>query len=31
MRLLPVAVLDWVVDFLGVSASMDDFTGRGGG
>ncbi len=28
LRLLPVAVFDRVADFLGISASMDDFKGR---
>jgi all-trans-retinol dehydrogenase (NAD+) len=29
MRLLPVAVFDWIARFLGVNASMDEFKGRG--
>jgi len=29
LRILPVAVFDWIVTFLGVNASMDDFKGRG--
>ena len=28
LRLLPVALFDWVTDFLGVSVSMDEFKGR---
>jgi all-trans-retinol dehydrogenase (NAD+) len=28
LRLMPVAVLDMVADFLGISHAMDDFTGR---
>ncbi len=28
-RLLPVSVMDWANDFLGVSKTMDDFKGRG--
>jgi all-trans-retinol dehydrogenase (NAD+) len=28
LRLMPVAVFDWVVTFLGVNASMHDFRGR---
>lgn len=28
LRLLPVAVFDWVANFLGVNVSMDDFKGR---
>jgi hypothetical protein len=27
-RLLPVPVFDWIMDFLGVSHSMDEFHGR---
>ena len=29
MRLFPVGVFDWLAAFLGVNASMDEFTGRG--
>ena len=29
MRLLPVAVFDWLATFFGVNASMDEFKGRG--
>ena len=29
MRVLPVAVFDWIATFLGVNASMDEFKGRG--
>ena len=29
MRLLPVALFDWVAGFLGVNVSMDEFKGRG--
>ena len=29
-RVLPVPVFDWIMDFLGVSKSMDEFTGRSG-
>ena len=29
MRLFPVGVFDWLATFLGVNASMDEFTGRG--
>lgn len=29
MRLFPVGVFDWLAAFLGVSASMDEFKGRG--
>jgi all-trans-retinol dehydrogenase (NAD+) len=28
--LLPTAAFDWISDFLGISASMDHFTGRAG-
>jgi all-trans-retinol dehydrogenase (NAD+) len=28
MRMLPVPVFDWIADFLGVTKSMDEFTGR---
>ena len=28
MRVLPVAAFDWVANFLGVNASMDEFVGR---
>jgi all-trans-retinol dehydrogenase (NAD+) len=30
MRLLPLRLFDWLATFLGVNASMDEFTGRGG-
>lgn len=30
-RLLPVPVYDWIMDFMGISKSMDEFTGRSGG
>lgn len=30
MRMLPVSVFDWIADFLGVTRSMDEFTGREG-
>jgi all-trans-retinol dehydrogenase (NAD+) len=30
MRMLPVPVFDWIADFLGVTRSMDEFTGRTG-
>lgn len=30
LRILPVAAFDWIVTFLGVNASMDDFKGRDG-
>jgi len=30
-RLLPVPLFDWIMNFLGVSKSMDEFTGRPGG
>lgn len=30
IRLLPVAVFDWLADFFGISRSMDDFVGRSG-
>jgi all-trans-retinol dehydrogenase (NAD+) len=29
MRILPVGAFDWLVSFLGVNASMDEFKGRG--
>jgi all-trans-retinol dehydrogenase (NAD+) len=29
LRILPVGLFDWIVTFLGVNASMDDFKGRG--
>jgi all-trans-retinol dehydrogenase (NAD+) len=29
MRILPVGAFDWIARFLGVSASMDEFQGRG--
>jgi all-trans-retinol dehydrogenase (NAD+) len=29
MRMLPVRAFDWIANFLGVNASMDEFTGRG--
>jgi len=29
MRVLPVRIFDWIATFLGVNASMDEFTGRG--
>ena len=30
LRILPVALMDWVARFLGVTESMDDFKGRAG-
>jgi all-trans-retinol dehydrogenase (NAD+) len=30
LRFLPVSVFDWVANFLGVNASMEDFVGRDG-
>lgn len=30
LRILPVALMDWVAKFLGVTESMDDFKGRAG-
>jgi all-trans-retinol dehydrogenase (NAD+) len=30
-RVLPVPLFDWIMDFLGFSKSMDEFTGRSGG
>jgi hypothetical protein len=29
-RVLPVPLFDWTMDFMGVSKSMDEFTGRSG-
>lgn len=29
-RILPVPIFDWIMNFLGVSKSMDEFTGRAG-
>jgi all-trans-retinol dehydrogenase (NAD+) len=29
MRILPVGAFDWIANFLGVNASMDEFEGRG--
>ena len=31
LRVLPTPWADWILDFMGVSKSMDDFTGRSGG
>jgi short-subunit dehydrogenase len=31
LRVLPVGLFDWIANFLGVNASMDEFVGRGGG
>jgi len=30
-RVLPVPLFDWIMDFVGFSKSMDEFTGRSGG
>lgn len=30
-RILPVPLFDWIMSFMGVSKSMDEFTGRSGG
>jgi len=31
VKLLPIPLVDWLLDFFGISRSMDEFTGRRGG